>query len=85
MEKITDYYSNTRKCINYYNKLMHQIMYGSCEITDNEEEFLDNYCIYLAHALLKDTGPGAHARAELSKMCSVIKDVMIGDAYESKE
>ncbi len=60
-------------------------MHGFYEITDEEEEFLDNYCIYLAHALLKDTGPGAHARAELSKMCSVIKDVMIGDAYESKE
>ena len=85
MEEVKDFYSNTRKCINYYNKLMHQMMHGFYEITDEEEEFLDNYCIYLAHALLKDTGPGAHARSELSKVCSIIKDVMIGDAYESEE
>lgn len=83
MQKIKDYYSNTRKCIDDYNELDYQIRNCSYELTDEEEERLQHHSLYLAHALLKDVGPGAVARAELSKMCDIIKDVLKGDAYES--
>ena len=37
---------------------------------------MSNFCIYLAHALIKDTGTGATSREELSKMADIINDVV---------
>lgn len=72
-----DYYKNTRACINEYNRIINKVITDEQELTDKEEEKLDNHCLYLAHALLKDTGPAGTAREELEKMCDVIKDVII--------
>lgn len=72
-----DYYKNTRACINEYNRIVNKVVTCEQELTDKEEEKLDNHCLYLAHALLKDIGPAGTAREELEKMCNVIKDVII--------
>ena len=72
-----DYYKNTRACINEYNRIVNKVFTCEQELTDKEDEKLDNHCLYLAHALLKDTGPAGTAREELEKMCDVIKDVII--------
>ena len=71
-----DYYKNTRACISEYNRIIDKVFTCEQELTDKEEERLDNHCIYLAHALLKDVGPGAQARESLNKTCDIIKDVL---------
>lgn len=80
---LKDYYKNTRECIDEYNEIVEKVFEDTQELTDELTEKLDHHCIYLAHALLKDAGPGATARQELSRMCDVIKAVLKGDAYES--
>ena len=72
-----DYYKHTRKCIDQYNEIINKICEDTQEITDEETEVIDNHCLYLAHALLKDIGPGGKSREELGKMCDIIKDVII--------
>ena len=71
-----DYYKNTRACINEYNRIVNKVFTCEQELTDKEDEKLDNHCLYLAHALLKDTGPAGTAREELGKMCDVILSVL---------
>lgn len=71
-----DYYRNTRACISEYNRIINKILTCEQELTDKEEERLDNHCIYLAHALIKDAGPGDKTREEMRKMCTVILDVL---------
>ena len=46
------------------------------ETSDEEDEFLDNFCIYLAHALIKDTGTSQRPREELCKVANIINDVV---------
>jgi len=46
------------------------------DTTNVEDEFLQNFCIHLAHALIKDTGFGATSREELSKVADIINDVI---------
>lgn len=72
-----DYYSNTRKCIDTYNSYVNAVFIDSEELSDDRDEFLQNFCLYLAHALIKDAGPGQIARDELSKVADIINDVCV--------
>jgi hypothetical protein len=47
------------------------------ELSNEDLEFLDNFCIYLAHALLKDTGCEKTSRDELGKVADIINDVIM--------
>ena len=70
-----DFYQNTRNCINRYNEIVDKVHHGTVT-NDEEDEFIENYCIYLAHSLIKDTGSGQLAREELGKMADIINDVI---------
>ena len=70
-----DYYANTRKTIDMYNQTIDCINNCQDETSDEQDEFLQNFCIYLAHALIKDTGYGGRAREELTKVADIINDV----------
>lgn len=71
-----DFYKNTRDLIDKFNQVINEINTSSSEISDEQDEFLMNFCIYLAHALIKDTGGGETAREELGKMADIINDVI---------
>ncbi len=74
---MNDFYENTRECIDRYNQIIDKIMNNYDEETsDEEDEFLDNFCIYLAHALIKDTGTSQRPREELCKVANIINDVV---------
>lgn len=53
-----DYYKNTRSCIDTYNEVVERILHGTNESTNEDDEFMANFCLYLSHALIKDTGEG---------------------------
>ena len=72
-----DYYKNTRSCIDTYNEVVERILHGTNESTNEDDEFMANFCLYLSHALIKDTGEGQMARSELSKVADIINDVII--------
>ena len=72
-----DYYSHTRKTINRYNQIVEKMGNVNEDTTDDEDEFIMNFCLHLAHALIKDTGGGQIAREELSKVADIINDVVI--------
>ena len=44
--------------------------------TNAEDEFLQNHCIYLAHAIIKDAGFGCRSREEMCKMADIVNDVL---------
>ena len=71
-----DYYKNTRECIDHYNTLQDKLWLAAEDTTEDEDEFLINFCVYLAHALIKDTGTGGKSREELSKTADIINDVV---------
>lgn len=71
-----DYYENVREIIGRYNIIQDKIKTHSEETTAAEDEFLQNYCIHFAHALIKDTGYGAHSREELVRICDIVLDVI---------
>ena len=71
-----DYYTHTREVIDTYNQISHKIKTGSEETTEKDDEFMANFCIYLAHALIKDTGFGQTSRDELCKVADIINDVI---------
>lgn len=71
-----DYYVNTRNLIDKYNEVINKVKTSECECDEQEDEFLVNFCIYLAHALIKDTGMGQTAREELGKVADIINDVI---------
>lgn len=72
-----DFYKNTRNCIDKYNQVTNKILNSIEKETDDEEdEFFDNFCIHLAHALIKDTGTSQRPREELSKVADIINDVV---------
>lgn len=72
-----DYYKNVRGIIDKYNQICNKVMQSQEELTDDEDEVLHNFCIYLAHALIKDTGFGQQSREELAKVASIINDVIL--------
>ena len=71
-----DYYTNTRKTIDTYNEIQNKIKTAPDPTVDDEDEFVANFCIHLAHALIKDTGFGDRSREELTKVADIINDVI---------
>lgn len=72
-----DYYVNTRNILDKYNQTLDHIRNGKTETSEEQDEFLTNFCIYLAHALIKDTGYDGNAREELGKVADIINDVIM--------
>lgn len=72
-----DYYANTRFIIDKYNQIMDYIKNSPAETSEETDEFLTNFCIYLAHALIKDTGYGQQSRDELNRVADIISDVIM--------
>ena len=74
-----NFYENTFACMSRYNEIMDQ-MINDIEhtTTDDQDEFMTNFCVYLAHALIKDTGEGQRARKELCQAAEIIKMVCEG-------
>jgi hypothetical protein len=56
---------------------MEDIKTKTTEIDEESEEFVMNFCLHLAHALIKDTGSGQLAREELGKVADIINDVIM--------
>ena len=77
LENCKDFYKNTRACIDEYNRVVNKALSCEQEITDDEEEELDNHSMYLAHALIKDFGADGKSRETLEKMCNIILSVLI--------
>ncbi len=73
---MTDYYKNTRNCIDEYNRIQDKIRNHEEPTTNAEDEFLQNHCIYLAHAIIKDAGFGYRSREEMCKMADIVNDVL---------
>ena len=71
-----DYYKNTREIFNRYNLVSEQIKNGIDCTSEDDDEFMQNFCIHLAHALIKDTGFGGKSRDELVKVADIINDVI---------
>lgn len=67
-----NYFKNTTQCIEKYNQVLDVIANYSRETTDEEDEFLQNFCLHFAHALIKDY-PGV--RDEICKVADIINDV----------
>lgn len=74
--ELKDYYINTRSILDRYNYVQEKIKTSHIELAADEDEFLQNYCIHLAHALIKDTGYGQQSREELEKVADIINDVI---------
>ena len=70
-----DYYKNTRECLNRYNEIQDIIYNSEHETTDEQDEFLQHFCMYLAHALIKDVGYNSRSREELCQTADIINDV----------
>ena len=71
-----DYYPRTRKVIDEYNNICDKVATSLNELTEDEDEFIQNFCLHLAHALIADTGGGQLAREELEKVADIINDVI---------
>ena len=71
-----DYYSHTREVIDRYNDIINKIYISPEETNDEDDEFLQNFCIHLAHALIKDHKYGQTSRDELVKCANIIIDVI---------
>ena len=72
-----DFYKNTRECIDKYNQIQEEIRSSATEVDDEGDEFLTNFCLHLAHALIKDTGTSQLSREELGKVADIINDVIM--------
>ena len=70
-----DFYKNTRKCIDDYNMIQEKIRTSAEETDDAEDEFMMNYSLYFAHALVKDAGNSKYAREELCRVADIINDI----------
>lgn len=71
-----DYYKNTRECLDKYNTVQEDIKICNNETSDDDDEFLINFPIYLAHALVKDFGFGQCSREQLEKTADIINDLI---------
>ena len=72
-----DYYKNVRSIIDRYNQIMNKICTSTEETNEDDDEFLQNFCLHMAHALIKDSGYGQASREELERVADIIKDVVI--------
>ena len=70
-----NFYPSTTQCINKYNTIQYKMENLAVETSEVEDEFITNFCVYLAHALIKDTGTGQQSRQELCKTARIILDV----------
>lgn len=70
-----DLYKNTRECLDMYNQVYDAVINSIDETTNEQDEFVQNFCIYLAHALIKDTGYDSRSREELCQVADIINDV----------
>ncbi len=52
------YYPNTRKCFDKYDEIIDKIYSSIDETPEEDDEFIQNFALYLAHALIKDHGFG---------------------------
>lgn len=71
-----NYFKNTMELFDRYNQVIDKIKTSQLATTEDEDEFLANFSLYLAHALIKDYGMGAVSREELSKCAMIIGDVI---------
>lgn len=71
-----DYYENTRNVIDKYNQIHNKVYNDPDETFSEEDEFLQNFCLHFAHALIKDTGYDGRDREELCKVADIINDVI---------
>lgn len=71
-----DYYENTRNVIDKYNQIHNKVYNDPDETFSEEDEFLQNFCLHFAHALIKDTGYDGIDREELCKVADIINDVI---------
>ena len=69
---LKDFYENTRNAIDKYNQIQDDIKNLPNEISEDDNEFLQNFCIHLAHALIKDTGYCQVFRDELLRVADII-------------
>ena len=53
-----NFYENTVNFINEYNRIMDKTMFSEEDTTEDEDEFITNNSIHLAHSLIKDIGTG---------------------------
>ncbi len=67
-----DYYKYTRQIIDKYNNIQDKIKNCIEPTNEVEDEFLQNFYLHLAHALIKDTGYGQTSREELEKVADII-------------
>ena len=73
-----NFYENTFACLTKYNTVQDKMNFGNECTTNEEDEFCTNFPLYLAHALVKDTGEGQRARKELCQAAEIIKMVCEG-------
>ena len=73
---MVDFYSHTRACIDKYNIIADKIKNNDEDTTEDEDEFMGNFCLYLSHALIQDVGFGGLAREELGKTAKIINCVV---------
>ena len=71
-----DFYKCTRECIDEYNRIQDKIRNCEDETTDEEDEFIYNHCVHLAHALIKDCGMSKAAREEMGQMAKIIINIV---------
>lgn len=70
-----DLYKNTRECIDKYNQVYDTVLNSIDETTNEQDEFVQNFSLYLAHALIKDVGYDSRSREELCQTADIINDV----------
>ena len=70
--QIEDYFTNTRNTFDRYNQIIDKIKTSPTETSDEEDEFLTNFQIILAHSLIKDFGTGSY-REELKKVAAILE------------
>ena len=71
-----DFYKNTRECVDKYNEVMNVINTSTEETTDEQDEFLQHFCMYLAHALIKDVEKYRKNNYSLVCKADIINDVL---------
>lgn len=70
-----DLYKNTRECIDKYNQIYDTVLNSIDETTNEQDEFVQNFSLYLAHALIKDAGYDSRSRGELCQTADIINDI----------
>ena len=72
-----DYYKHTNACLRRFNEISDKILNGKEATHDEEDEFLLNFPLYLAQALVSDAGFSETAREQLTKMAGIINEAVI--------